>query len=345
MSDDYYREIRHLSFGNENINKDEILLIKNTLIKELLALKINNGIFDVKKYISQIIILELDKLEKNKIYSFNELDLRAKIFKKFKIIKKNILIIYTDFLHKENLFTFNYFINFFNKLQSLLDRFGENDKLDINCFINLFSQWNILERILLEYQSIEFKYQYEIAVKEIKKFLIFVCFEYEKKEKYFFNFFKILFALNLNNDKINERNINMEELKKNTSKIFLNFNLNIIFDYFKINKFFLFFSNDYNQEIILNENIFNLINEYFIIFNNFKNLQTVKDQIKIITNVLNSCHIFEEENQTFDLLADVNQFLANSITKLWMKALEYYKSVELNHFIFEMINNVLAEII
>lgn len=350
MSSEFYREIRHLSFGNQSLNKEQLISIKNILKRDLANLYINSISFDVKKYISEIMIIELENFEKIKEYRFREDDIRSKIITKFKIIRKNLLIIYTDFLIKENLFTFKYTLDFFNRMGSLIEYFCREKTIENDKFLEIISNWNILQNSLLAFESSKFKCQLKTTIKEIRIFLIFLCYEYEKIEKNIFKLFKFLIIFinknNQNNNNLFSDNYKLEEFPKlltqNELVILLNNNFDI--EYFIINKYFTFFSNENHFSIKLDENIFILISDFLIIFKKYKSLDGLKEQIKAILNVLNSSLSFEN-NQHVNLehLGGVNQYLANEITILWIKNLDIFKSIEFNYFVFGILIQVLFE--
>lgn len=334
MSEDFYREIRHLSFGNNDINRDQIISIKNTLKNDLLALKSNQDFYDIKKYITEIILKEINILQYDKIY-FDENHFKSKIFRRYQIIKKNLLIFYCEFLYKENLFTLNNILEFFKNLEFIITEYCELDKFDNTMILSLISKWRVIEKNLLNFESKNFKYQYKVGVKEMTNFLIYLCMEVDSFKCYMKNFIKFLITHKIYNN--NPDQYFTEEI------LAMSNDFNYDFDYLLINKFFDIFSNEDNPEIIYDCFFINVIAEFLVIFKTFSDLIGVREEIRMVLSILHNSYKSETLENNKDL-SFINQDLANKLTEVWMKSLEYYKSFELLFYIYGILTEILNEI-
>jgi hypothetical protein len=356
LSLDFYTEIRNFSLGSDNyFDREHIEKIINILQKDLSDLLINDKnkfSNDNKKYLTEILLSELDTLKKENymIMNYNnnnDNNYIEKIYLKLKDIKKNLLIIFADFLNKENVFTFINAIKFHKKLEKFSEKFLINNnntenkkKISTKILIDLLRDWKILHKNLLEYDSRYFKNEYKIALNEIKEFLIFLIYELENRKKIFSKFFWEIFLNNNNNIKTN-----------NFIKI------NLIFDFFNVK-----FKNYFRFE----ENLGEIFKEFFAVFFNLRNLfafengiYRLKDEIRFL---LKNFHFYYYDNRnlldlsnknannkynyndvinTEIIFRNLNENVIKGICSVYYNAMEKFKSKEMVNFFLKIFEDML----
>lgn len=355
LSIDFYTEIRNLSFGSNYFEKEQIISICNVLQKDLNNLtNEKNGKFsnDNKKYLTEILLNELNNLLKQNLEinsNSNSNNFFSKIFIKLKNVKKNLLIIFADFLNKENFFTFINTIKFQKKLEKFVENFiKNNEKISTKKLIDLLMDWKILQKNLLEYDSKYFKSEYNLAINEIKNFLIFFIFNFENKNKIFKKFFGEMIPNNNNN---NESNENSNDNSDN---------------FLKINLILNFFVKENRENFEFEENLGEIFKEFFGVFYNFGSLyaydngiKRLKEEIKYLLKNFNS---YFYENGIYDLdfnnekenkkdevfinlnMKSINENVIKGICDVYYNAIEKFKSKELVCFLFKIFEDLLNDL-